>query len=105
MSDQSDKNIKTFLFFQRKKKQKNLTSATSAKWDLLSCQRLTIRKGQVAFFEKATQKISTFKRLQTFILSDWFSVPKAVLSKNKILSSVGFLVYRTKPLKYQKTRE
>src|SRR5699024_12653375 len=71
MSDQSDKNIKTFLFFQRKKKQKNLTSATSAKWNLLSCQRLKIRKGQVVFFEKTTQKISTFKPLQTFILSDF----------------------------------
>src|SRR5699024_10359470 len=102
MSDQSDKNIKTFLFFQRKKKQKNITSATSAKWNLLSCQRLKICKRQVVFFEKTTQKIYTFKPLQTFILSDWFSVPKAVLSKNKILSSFGFLVYRTKPLKIKK---
>src|SRR5699024_11241247 len=77
--DKSNKNIKTFLFFQRKKKQKNLTSATSAKWNLLSCQRLKICKGQVVFFEKTTQKISTFKHLQTLIFSDWFSVLKIVI--------------------------
>src|SRR5699024_11842803 len=93
MSDKSDKNIKTFLFFTRKKKQKNLTSATSAKRDLLSCQRLKIRKGQVVFFEKTTQKISTFKPLQTFILYDFLLVLKAVISKQKIL-----IVFRGKIL-------
>src|SRR5699024_5285842 len=35
-ADQNQKTFKTFLFFSRKKKQKNLTSATSAKGDLLS---------------------------------------------------------------------
>src|SRR5699024_4391926 len=35
-ADQNHKTFKTFLFFTRKKKQKNLTSATSAKGDLLS---------------------------------------------------------------------
>ena len=99
MSDKSDKNIKTFLFFTRKKKQKNLTSATSAKRDLLSCQRLKIRKGQVVFFEKTTQKISTFKPLQTFILSDFSWVPKAVLSKQK-----NSLVFRREILSDKTTK-
>src|SRR5699024_6394839 len=46
-STRRTKTLRPFFFFQRKKKQKNLTSATSAKWNLLSCQRLKICKGQV----------------------------------------------------------
>src|SRR5699024_10300705 len=99
MSDQSDKNIKTFLFFQRKKKQKNLTSATSAKWNLISYKRLKLRKGQVVFIEKTTQKISTFKSLQTFILSNYTSVQKAVLSKQK-----NSLVFRREILSDKTTK-
>src|SRR5699024_5526777 len=44
---------------------------------------------QVVFFEKITQKISTFKPLPIFILSVLSSLPKARLSKNKI-----FIVFR-----------
>src|SRR5699024_11776976 len=36
-ADQNHKNFKTFLFFSLKKKQKNPTSSTSTKEDLLSC--------------------------------------------------------------------
>src|SRR5699024_12659758 len=51
--------------------------------------RLKISKGQVVFFEKITQKISTFKPLPIFILSVLFSLPKARLSKNKIFIESG----------------
>ena len=77
------------LIFYTKKKQKNLPSATSAKGGFCSRARLKISKGQVVFFEKITQKISTFKPLPIFILSVLFSLPKARLSKNKI-----FIVFR-----------
>lgn len=87
-ADQNHKTFKTFLFFTRKKKQKNLPSATSAKGGC-SRARLKISKGQVVFFEKITQKISTFKPLPIFILSVLSSLPKARLSKNKI-----FIVFR-----------
>src|SRR5699024_8553787 len=76
-------------FFTRKKKQKNLPSATSAKGGFCSRARLKISKGQVVVFEKITQKISTFKPLLIFILSVLSSLPKARLSKNKI-----FIVFR-----------
>src|SRR5699024_2173118 len=69
-----------------------------SKWVLLSCSRLKIIKGQVVFFEKSIQKISTFKPLIIFILSVSVCLPKAVLSKNKIISSFGWIAYRTKPL-------
>lgn len=88
-ADQNHKTFKTFLFFTRKKKQKNLPSATSAKGGVCSRARLKISKGQVVFFEKITQKISTFKPLPIFILSVLSSLPKARLSKNKI-----FIVFR-----------
>ena len=88
-ADQNHKTFKTFLFFTRKKKQKNLPSATSAKGGGCSRARLKISKGQVVFFEKITQKISTFKPLPIFILSVLSSLPKARLSKNKI-----FIVFR-----------
>src|SRR5699024_2337926 len=57
-ADQNHKTFKTFLFFTRKKKQKNLTSATSAK-GICSHGSFKNGKGQVVFFEKFTQKIST----------------------------------------------
>src|SRR5699024_1470838 len=56
---------------------------------LCSRARLKISKGQVVFFEKITQKFSTFKPLPIFILSVLSSLPKARLSKNKI-----FIVFR-----------
>src|SRR5699024_6838483 len=65
-----------------------------------------ISKGQVVFFEKITQKISTFKPLPIYILSVLFSLPKARLSKNKI-----FIVFRFSSVtdkttqKYKDTRK
>src|SRR5699024_6859569 len=76
------KNTKTFLFFQRKKKQKNLTSATSARGSLALEPAFENSQGAGSIFlKKPLKKISTFKPLQTFILSDFSCVPKAVLSK------------------------
>ncbi len=86
-ADQNHKTFKTFLFL-REKETKNLPSATSAK-GVCSRARLKISKGQVVFFEKITQKISTFKPLPIFYLSVLSSLPKARLSKNKI-----FIVFR-----------
>src|SRR5699024_2144014 len=60
-----------------------------SKGGFCSRARLKISKGQVVFFEKITQKISTFKPLPIFILSVLSSLPKARLSKNKI-----FIVFR-----------
>ncbi|HFD7592587.1 TPA: hypothetical protein ACF5XF_002677, partial [Staphylococcus aureus] len=60
-----------------------------SKRGICSRARLKISKGQVVFFEKITQKISTFKPLPIFILSVLSSLPKARLSKNKI-----FIVFR-----------
>nr|WP_176453402.1 hypothetical protein [Staphylococcus saprophyticus] len=45
------KTFKTFLFFTRKKKQKNLTSATSAKGGICSRGSFKKDKGQVVFFK------------------------------------------------------
>src|SRR5699024_12526035 len=56
-----------------------------SKGGFCSRARLKISEGQVVFFEKITQKISTFKPLPIFILSVLSSLPKARLSKNKIL--------------------
>src|SRR5699024_7836489 len=58
-----------------------------------------ISKGQVVFFEKITQKISTFKPLPIFILSVLSSLPKARLSKNKI-----FIVFRFSSVKDKTTQ-
>jgi len=66
------KNPKTFLFFQRKKKQKNLTSATSASGGLALVPAFENSQGAGSIFlKKPLKKISTFKPLQTFILSDF----------------------------------
>src|SRR5699024_11615445 len=79
------KNPKTFLFFQRKKKQKNLTSATSASGGLALVPAFENSQGAGSIFlKKQLKKISTFKPLQTFILSDFFCVHIVVLSTSKI---------------------
>src|SRR5699024_11098974 len=52
--------------------------------------RLKISKRQVVFFEKITQKISTFKPLPIFILSVLFSLQKARLSKNKTIIIIRY---------------
>lgn len=88
-ADQNLKPLRPYFFLREKSKQKNLPSATSAKGKFCSRTRLKISKGQVVFFEKITQKISTFKPLPIFILSVLSSLPKARLSKNKI-----FIVFR-----------
>src|SRR5699024_459985 len=69
-----------------------------SQWVLHSRSRLKIIKRQVVFSEKSIQTISTFKPLIIFILSVSVCLPKAVLSKNKILSSFGWIAKRTKPL-------
>src|SRR5699024_6816533 len=79
------------FFFLRVKETKKPALCHLSKWVLLSCSRLKIIKGQVVFFEKSIQKISTFKPLIIFILSVSVCLPKAVLSKNKILSSFGWI--------------
>src|SRR5699024_12579024 len=86
------KNPKTFLFFQRKEKQKNLTSATSASGGLAVGPAFENSQGAGSIFlKKPLKKISTFKPLQTLILSDFSSVPKAVLSNQQ-----NFVVLRGK---------
>src|SRR5699024_9788015 len=87
-ADQNHKTFKTFLFF-REKRNKKTRPLPPQQRGFCSRARLKISKGQVVFFEKITQKISTFKPLPIFILSVLFSLPKARLSKNKI-----FIVFR-----------
>src|SRR5699024_5900546 len=94
------KNPKTFLFFQRKKKQKNLTSATSASGGLTLVPAFENSQGAGSIFlKKPLKKICTFKPLQTFILSDICLVPKAVFSNQKNL-----LVFRCKILSDKTTK-
>src|SRR5699024_12254022 len=76
-------------FFYEKKEAKQPALCHLSKGGFCSRARLKISKGQVVFFEKITQKISTFKPLPIFILSVLSSLPKARLSKNKI-----FIVFR-----------
>lgn len=87
-ADQNHKTFKTFLFF-REKRNKKTRPLPPQQRGFCSRARLKISKGQVVFFEKITQKISTFKPLPIFILSVLSSLPKARLSKNKI-----FIVFR-----------
>lgn len=88
-ADQNHKTFKTFLFFYEKKETKKPALCHLSKGGFCSRARLKISKGQVVFFEKITQKISTFKPLPIFILSVLSSLPKARLSKNKI-----FIIFR-----------
>src|SRR5699024_3085638 len=89
-ADHNHRPFNTFLFFTRKTKEtKKPALCHLSKGGFCSRARLKISKGQVVFFEKITQKISTFKPLPIFILSVLFSLPKARLSKNKI-----FIVFR-----------
>ncbi|HCX1621396.1 TPA: hypothetical protein OY334_002912 [Staphylococcus aureus] len=77
------------FFFLREKETKKPALCHLSKGGFCSRARLKISKGQVVFFEKITQKISTFKPLPIFILSVLSSLPKARLSNNKI-----FIVFR-----------
>src|SRR5699024_6439117 len=83
------KTFQTLLFFTRKKKQKNLTSATSAKGGFALVARLKKTRERSYFAKRFAQK-SPPKTLVLFILSVMFFVPKAVLSKIKICSTFGF---------------
>src|SRR5699024_12788159 len=67
-ADQNHKTVKTFLFFTRKKKQKNLPSATSAKggFDLVSRLKKTRDR---PYFSKRCAKNSPPEPLVLFILS------------------------------------
>src|SRR5699024_2943248 len=95
------KTFKTFLFFTRKKKQKNLTSATSAKGGFALVARLTKTRDRSYFSIRCVEQSPPYT-LVFFILSVMFFVPKAVLSKIKICLTFGFPGYRTKPLKITK---
>ncbi len=77
------------FFFLREKRNKKTCPLPPQQRGVCSRARLKISKGQVVFFEKITQKNSTFKPLPIFILSVLSSLPKARLSKNKI-----FIVFR-----------
>src|SRR5699024_7248290 len=100
-ADQNHKTFKTFLFITRKKKQKNLTSAISAKREFIIVARLNKTMDR-SYFPKHCAEKSTPKTIVFYILSVMFFVPKAVLSKIKICSTFGFPGYRTKPLKITK---
>src|SRR5699024_10584427 len=80
--------LRPFFFF-REKRNKKTRPLPPQQRGFCSRARLKISKGQVVFFEKITQKISTFKPLPIFILSVLSSLPKARLRKNKI-----FIVFR-----------
>src|SRR5699024_6186883 len=95
------KTFKTFLFFTRKKKQKNLTSATSAKGGFALVARLKKTRDGSYFAKRCAEKSPSYT-LVFFILSVMFFVPQAVLSKIKICSTFGFPGSRTKPLKITK---
>src|SRR5699024_10143693 len=82
------KPLRPFFFF-REKRNKKTRPLPPQQRGFCSRARLKISKGQVVFFEKITQKISTFKPLPIFMLSVLSSLPKARLSKNKI-----FIVFR-----------
>src|SRR5699024_8119469 len=82
------KPLRPFFFLREKRNKKTCPLPPQQRGVLLSCS-FKISQGQVVFFEKITQKISTFKPLPIFILSVLSSLPKARLSKNKI-----FIVFR-----------
>ncbi len=88
MPTKTIKPLRPFFFF-REKRNKKTRPLPPQQRGFCSRARLKISKGQVVFFEKITQKISTFKPLPIFILSVLSSLPKARLSKNKI-----FIVFR-----------
>ncbi|WP_230116301.1 hypothetical protein [Bacillus velezensis] len=88
MPTKTIKPLRPFFFYEKKETKKPALCHLS-KGGFCSRARLKISKGQVVFFEKITQKISTFKPLPIFILSVLSSLPKARLSKNKI-----FIVFR-----------
>ena len=88
MPTKTIKPLRPFFFLREKRNKKTCPLPPQQRGVLLSCS-FKNQQGQVVFFEKITQKISTFKPLPIFILSVLSSLPKARLSKNKI-----FIVFR-----------
>src|SRR5699024_8799798 len=82
--------LRPFFFF-REKRNKKTRPLPPQQRGFCSRARLKISKGQVVFFEKITQKISTFKPLPIFIFFVFFCFLKARLSKNKIY--IVFLIF------------
>src|SRR5699024_6282284 len=83
------KTFKTFLFFTIKKKQKRLTSATSAKGGFALVARLKQTRDRSYFSKRCAEK-SPPETLVFFILCVMFLVPKDVLCKIKIWYTLGF---------------
>src|SRR5699024_9994314 len=83
------KTFKTFLFFTRKKKQKNLTSATSAKVGFALEARLTKTRDSSYYSKRCAEQFPP-STLVFFILLVLFFLPKAIISKIKICSTFGF---------------
>src|SRR5699024_4860376 len=81
-ADQNHKTFKTFLFFTRKKKQKNLPSATSSKGGFALVARLKKTRDRSYYSKRCTAKSPPYT-LVFFILSGRFLLPKAVLNKMK----------------------
>src|SRR5699024_1767558 len=86
-------------FFYEKKETKKPALCHLSKGGLCSRARLKISKGQVVFFEKITQKISTFKPLPIFILFFLSILSNARLSNNKI-----FIFFRFSNVTYKSTQ-
>src|SRR5699024_7400674 len=85
------KTFKTFLFFTRKKKQKNLTSATSAKGGFALAARLKKTRDRSYFSKRCAEK-SPPSTLVFFILSVVFFGQQAALSINKLCTNFVLLV-------------
>src|SRR5699024_5515594 len=77
--------LRPFFFF-REKRNKKTRPLPPQQRGFCSRSLLKISKGQVVFFEKITQKISTYKPLPIFILSVLFSLPTATLTMNNVFS-------------------
>src|SRR5699024_11527205 len=78
------KPLRPFFFFCEKRNKKTRPLPPQQR-GFCSRARLKISKGQVVFFEKITQKISTFKPLPIFILFVLFILATAILTKYKLL--------------------
>src|SRR5699024_8687709 len=104
-ADQNHKTFKTFLFFTRKKKQKNLPSATSATEGLaLHLVQKSARDRQY-FLKDYFKKSPPLNPCQFLFCPFCLAYRKPDSARIKFLLSFGFLVSRTKPLKIKKIQE
>src|SRR5699024_9201095 len=93
------KNPKTFLFFQRKKKQKNLTSATSASGGLALVPAFENSQGAGSIFlKKPLKKSPPLNPCKLSFCPIFREYRKPYSASKKIYSSFGVKFYRTKPL-------